>query len=473
MATRSTASSSTDPVAAGPGSEPVDLGRRSFFRNFGRSALLTAGQVAGAAEAVRRKTSAVASDLLDPADALAPAQPVDRVVSIDASDKVGPSSGGSVPAPRAASYGAPRSDAAFSRAAYRSPYRLDGDTLFLLDQRGLPERLDSMACRDGREVARAIRLGAVRGGASLAQVAAYGVALSAHRHRERRPIALRGEIDADMSSLRSARPSAHALKAALDRLRARLAALPPDADPEALAHALRAEADAIASEAMLDHAALAGHGAAWLPIPAGRSLQLLLHGGSGPMAGGVVGTGMAIIQRLVAEARPVHAWVTEGRPTGEGARITTWELRHAGVPHTVVPDPAVGWLLQHQRPDAVLLSAEWLSANGDAAVFAGGGAIAALAAGRSAERVPVLLCAPATSFDPATLDGAAIPDDLRTGREAGSLIHPGTPPGTQVITPAVDIARAEHLAAIATRAGVVGPPFIQSLSLTMTAPAAG
>ncbi len=444
MATRSTASSSTDPVAAGPGSNEVDLGRRSFFRHFGRSALLTAGQVAGAAEAVRRGTSDVASGLFDP------------------------SSGGSEPAPDGAS-----SIAARSSAAYRSPYRVDGDTLFLLDQRGLPDRFDSMACHDGREVARAIRLGAVRGGATLGQVAAYGVALSAQRHRERRPSAVRGEIGADMSSLRSARPSAHALRAALDRLRACQAALPPDADPEVLAQALRAEADAIASEAMLDHAALAGHGAAWLPRSAGRPLQLLLHGESGPMAGGMVGTGMAVIQRLVAEGRPVHAWVTEGRPTGEGARITTWELRHAGVPHTVLPDAAVGWLLQHQPPDAVLLSAEWLSANGDAAVFAGGGAIAALAASRSVRQVPVLLCAPAASFDGATPSGAAIPDDLRTGREAGSLIHPGTPPGTHVLTPAVDVVLAEHVAAVATAAGVVRPPFDASLSLAMTAPVAG
>lgn len=445
MATRSTASSSTDPAGVAPGPDEADLGRRSFFRHFGRSALLTAGQMAGAAEAVRRGTSAAASGLMGPAALSGPADPAAPIA---------PTSGGNVLTPAAAHPGA-----ADFGAGYRSPYRLDGDTLFLLDQRGLPGRFDLMACHDGREVARAIRLGAVRGGALLAQVAAYGVALTAQRHQDRRPSSVRGEIDADMASLRSARASAHALGAAMDRLRACRAALPPDARPEALAEELRREAEAIASEAMLDHAALAGHGAAWLPRPAGRPLRLLLHGESGPMASGLVGTGMAIIQRLVAEGCPIHAWVTEGRPTGEGARITTWELRQAGVPHTVLPDAAVGWLLQHQPPDAVLLCAEWLAANGDAAVFAGGGAIAALAKGHSPEQVPVLLCAPASAFDPETPDGAAIPDDLRTGREAGSLIHPGTPLGTQVILPAVDIVRQEHLAGIATATGIVLPPF--------------
>ncbi len=442
MATRSTASSSTDPAGVGPGPDEVDVGRRSFFRHFGRSALLTAGQMAGAAEALRRGTAAAASELLD-SDPVAMGSPqaVSKVPDQRTTEQ------------RMADQ---RTDAA---AGYRSPYRLDGDVLLLLDQRGLPERLELMPCHDGRDVARAIRLGAVRGGALLAQVAAYGVALTVQRHRQRRPSAVRGEIDADMSSLCHARPSAHALVAAMDRIRVRQRSLPHDGDPAVLADALRREADAIASEATLDHAALAGHGAAWLPRLDDRPLQLLLHGETGPMASGMIGTGLGIVQRLVAEGRDVHAWVTEGRPTGEGTRITTWELRHAGVPHTVLPDAAVGWLLRHQPPDAIILGAEWLAADGDAAVFAGGGAIAALAACHSAEAVPVLLCAPASAFDPATMDGSTIPDDLRTGREAGSLIHPGTPPGTQVITPAVDIVRHEHLTGIATAAGIVRPPF--------------
>lgn len=409
----------------------------------------------GAAETVRRGTAAAASGLMDPVDA-------PDAASDAARPSPDPSSRGSSPA----------------MAGYRSPYRFDGDTLLLLDQRDVPDRFDLIACHDGRDVTRAIRLGAVRGGALLAQVAAYGLALTAHRHRERPAKAIRAEMEADIVSLRRARPSARGLAMAMDRMGAVLADIAPDADAALLASTSRQEADAIAREAMLDHAALAGHGAVWLPRPAGRPLQLLLHGATGPLASGMIGTAMGVVQRLAAGDRAVHAWVTEGRPTGEGARITTWELDHIGVPHTVLPDATVGWLLQHQPPDAILLSAEWLAANGDAAVFAGGGAIAALAASAAAAAdaaadhspavVPVLLCAPASSFDPATLDGRAIPDDLRTGREAGSLLHPGMPPGTQIIAPAVDVVRDLHITGIATAAGLVWPPFGPGLALAMT-----
>ncbi len=279
-----------------------------------------------------------------------------------------------------------------------------------------------------------------------------------------------------MASLRRARPSARGLATAMDRMGAGLASIGQDADAALLVSASRREADAIASEAMLDHAALAGHGAAWLPRPAGRPLRLLLHGATGPMASGMIGTALGMVQRWIADKGAVHVWVTEGRPTGEGARITTWELDHIGAPHTVLPDTAVGWLLEHQPPDAILLAAEWLAANGDAAVFAGGGALAALAAAgavpahvpdRPPPAVPVLLCAPASSFDPATPDEAAIPDDLRIGRETGSLIHPGTPPGTQIMAPAVDVVRARHLAGIVTAAGVVRSPFGPGLAVAM------
>jgi len=396
--------------------------------------------MAGAAGAVRRSTAEAASALLEP------------VETVDA-----------LSAPT-------RSEMGITAAVpgYRSPYRLDGDALLLLDQRELPGQLDLMACHDGRDVARAIRLGTVRGGALLAQVAAYGVALTAHRHRERAPSAVRAELDADMASLRRTRPSARALAAAMDRMGARVAAIASDADAGMLAVESRREADAIASEAMLDHAALVKHGAEWLPRPEGRPLHLLLHGASGPMASGMIGTALGIVQRWIADERAVHVWVTEGRPTGEGARVTTWELEHIGVPHTVLPDAAVGWLLQDQPPDAILLSAEWLAANGDAAVFAGGGAIAALASSHTPKTVPVLLCAPSASFDPFTPDGAAIPRDLRSGREAASLMHPGTRPGSQTINPAVDVALAEHLSAIATAAGVVGPPFGPGLAHAMS-----
>lgn len=426
--------------------EAVDLDRRRFFRSFGRSAVEAAGQVAGAADILRRGTLAAAGGMLEAAREASPTAP----------GAVGASQQARIPG---------------EVAAYRSPYRLVEDALILVDQRALPEKIVELTCRDGRDVARAIASGAVGGAPLLGQLAAYGLAITAKRLRDRRAGAVRVALESNATLLRAAAPSARPVAAALGRMTARKQALGDAADPEVLADALRAEADAIATEAMSDHAALARHGAAALPRLEGRPLDLLVHGELGAMGGGLVGTGLAIAQLLQAEERPVHVWITEARPTLEGARVAAWELRQAGIAHTVIADSSVAWLFRRQAPDAALLGASWVTCRGDAAVGTGGAAVAVLAATIPEPPVPVLLCAPLSTFDPDTADPGAIPDEQRAIRAfaddspgPASAGPPRMSPSSAARTPAVDIVEARWLTAILTEEGVLPPPFESTLA---------
>ncbi len=446
-----------------PGRSPadeVDLGRRRFFRTFGRSAVEAAGQVVGAAEVLRRGTATAAGSLLDP-DPGAESQGDGRP---GGSGRSGGGSRGSSGPWRATSRIPGES------AVYRSPYRLVDDGLILVDQRELPGAIVELTCRDGRDLARAMASGAARGAPLLGQLAAYAIALTARRHRQRHPGALEMELGSIEEQLRRTRPTARPVRHALDRMIARRATLAADVDPEVLSDALRAEADAMADEATMDHAALARHGAAALPRPDDRPLELLVHGETGAMGGGLVGTGLAIVQLLAAQDRPVHVWVTETAPDLEGARITAWELRQAGIGHTVVPDTAVSWLLQRHAPDAVLLGAEWLTASGDAAVIAGGGGIAALASTLVEPPVPVLLCAPLTTFDPDTADAAGLPEELRPPPERdGAGGAPRQPGPSDIRAPITDIAEAQWLTVIVTEEGVLAAPFSPALRAALAA----
>jgi methylthioribose-1-phosphate isomerase len=354
-------------------------------------------------------------------------------------------------------------------AAYRSPYRLVDDGLILIDQRELPGAIVELTCRDGRDVARAMASGAARGAPLLGQLAAYAMALTARRHRQRHRGALEMELRSTEEQLRRTRPTARPVRYALERMAARRARLTEDVDPEVLSDALRAEADAMADEATMDHAALARHGAAALPQPDDRPLELLVHGETGAMGGGLLGTGLAIVQLLAAQDRPVHVWVTETGPGLEGARITAWELRQAGVPHTVLPDTAVTWLLQRHAPDAALLGAEWLTASGDAAVVAGGGGIAALASTLVEPPVPVLLCAPFTTFDPEAPDATALPDELGPPRESHDVGASRQPTASRIRIPMTDVAEARWLTGIATEEGVLPAPFPSALRTALAA----
>ena len=128
------------------------------------------------------------------------------------------------------------------------------------------------------------------------------------------------------------------------------------------------------------------------------------------MSAGLVGTSFAVIDALSATGKDTHVWMTEGAPTMEGARISAWQLAANDVPHTIVADTAVGWLLHARRVDAVLLRADWVCANGDMAAPLGSLSVATLAA--NAE-VPVYACVPTSVVDPSTGSGDAIPTELR------------------------------------------------------------
>ena len=79
-------------------------------------------------------------------------------------------------------------------SGFRTPFREDGGTLYLIDQRRLPDALVEYPCRSAGEVAFAIREMIVRGAPAIGQVAAIGLAMSAES-QARRP-ALRAPGDA-------------------------------------------------------------------------------------------------------------------------------------------------------------------------------------------------------------------------------------------------------------------------------------
>ncbi|MEZ4596540.1 MAG: hypothetical protein R3C32_06670 [Chloroflexota bacterium] len=151
------------PPAGPPPAAPVeahDPDRRAFFRLFGRQAVQTVAQVAGMASAVSQMPANALTGLVDltstPVSTPRPPLPASRPATTPGVD-----------------------------APYRSPYRVTEDAIHLLDQRRLPDAADEQLCRRASDVAFYIRVGAARGGPLVAQLAAYGLALSAHDVRER------------------------------------------------------------------------------------------------------------------------------------------------------------------------------------------------------------------------------------------------------------------------------------------------
>jgi methylthioribose-1-phosphate isomerase len=222
-----------------------------------------------------------------------------------------------------------------------------------------------------------------------------------------------------------------------------------DASAGEVASAIRDEADAIAGEAQVAHAALGRAGAAAISAAAladprrtsGEPISLLMHGDAGPLTCGMVGTGTAVLQSLIGLGQSVHVWLTTAAPNLEGARIGSLQLTQMDVPHTVIADTAVAWLFDSRRVDAALLRGDTICANDDTLAVIGSLNVARLAVTAD---VPVHVLAPRSSFDPEAATGHSLALDYRSPAEAmaatvGSDGHPRPAVFGVQLNPTVDV----------------------------------
>ncbi|MET0771781.1 MAG: hypothetical protein ABWZ82_01745 [Candidatus Limnocylindrales bacterium] len=342
-------------------------------------------------------------------------------------------------------------------APYRSPYRVTDDAIHLLDQRKLPDAADEQLCRRGSDVAYYFRVGAARGGPLMAQLAAYGLAFSARDLRDRSPDARRAELRRVGRALVQARTGSRMLRWAVDRAWALADALPQETDGATVAALLRADADARAADADLDHAVIARALEEVLPRPDRRVLEVLIHGDPGALSAGLVGPALTALSNRIAAGGQVRAWVTESRPGMEGARLASWELANLDIDHQVLPDAAVGALLEREQVDAVLLAGDWIAANGDVGGLVGSRIVAGMAATAGRGPVPVFVAAPIATFDPTTADGAAIPVEDRPGRDLQTHVTGTRLPRARGWNRGNDVVPAGWVHRIVTEMGVFEP----------------
>lgn len=306
--------------------------------------------------------------------------------------------------------------------------------LRLLDQTLLPGEVAGRDCRDVPAVIRAIQELAVRGAPAIGVAAAYGAVLA-------------GQSPADMwepllADLRSSRPTAVNLMWACDRM-ARV-------QPRNLERLL-AEARAIEAENADMCRAIAEAGAKLLPASGG----VITHCNTGPLATADHGTALGAILVAHAAGARFHVYVDETRPLLQGARLTTWELTQARVPHTLICDNAAGLLMRQGRIHAAIVGADRIAANGDTANKIGTYGLAVLARHHG---VPFVVAAPTSTFDLSLADGASIPIEERSPAEVmriqGRVVAPET---SSAWNPAFDVTPAELITAIVTERGVIRP----------------
>jgi len=328
--------------------------------------------------------------------------------------------------------------------------RWDAGRLALIDQRVLPLERRILHCDCAVSVARAIRDMVVRGAPAIGCAAAYGVALEARRLVALDPAAFDAKLREAMALLAASRPTAVNLSWAIARMRARLDAVSGLSNAE-IAETLLAHAQEIAAEDVANNRRMGGIGATLLPDGA----RVLTHCNAGALATAGHGTALGVIRSAVSAGKRISVIADETRPFLQGARLTAWELMQEGIPVELVADMSAGHLISRGEVDAIVVGADRVAANGDAANKIGTYTLAVLA---ERHRVPFYVVCPLSTIDLTIASGAQIPIEERPAEEVvGYRDTRWAPPGVAVRNPAFDVTPAELISALVTERGIVEP----------------
>ncbi|HEY9799265.1 MAG TPA: S-methyl-5-thioribose-1-phosphate isomerase [Leptolyngbyaceae cyanobacterium] len=352
------------------------------------------------------------------------------------------------------------------------PVIWQNNTVLLIDQTRLPNEYAVVEIHRSEDMAQAIKTMIVRGAPAIGVAAAYGMYLGAREIetsdtpgeslRERHEFLQQLEKVAEL--LRSTRPTAVNLFWAISRM---LKTAHENLGTVAqIKESLLQTAQAIQAEDLQTCQAIGDHGLAVLPKTPNK-LTLLTHCNAGALATAGYGTALGVVRSAWREGRLQRLFADETRPRLQGAKLTTWECVQEGIPVTLITDNMAAHCMKQGLIDAVVVGADRIAANGDAANKIGTYSLAIVA---KAHNVPFFVAAPLSTIDFELSDGSQIPIEERNPEEiyqVGDTIL--TPAGVEFYNPAFDVTPANLITAIITENGAFAPSNLSNAQIQAVA----
>ena len=343
--------------------------------------------------------------------------------------------------------------------AYRSIWvNQDGWSVDVIDQTRLPHRFEILNLRTLQHACNAIRTMVVRGAPLIGATAAYGLSLAMRKDASDEALA------AACSALLETRPTAVNLRWALDWMKQDLSQLAVNlrANQAFKLSSEIAELDVVTNQKIGDYGFELIEQIATHKKP-GEPVNILTHCNAGWLATVDWGTATAPIYKAHNAGIAVHVWVDETRPRNQGASLTTWELGHHGIPHSLIVDNVGGHLMQHGMVDLCMVGSDRTTRSGDVCNKIGT-YLKALAANDNG--VPFYVCLPGSTIDWSISDGQReVPIEQRDATEVtqiSGLLENGnlakvaiSPEGTVAANYAFDVTPARLITALVTEKGVL------------------
>ncbi len=337
------------------------------------------------------------------------------------------------------------------------PIKFEDNQLKIIDQTRLPLETVWLTLETRESVWEAIRLLQVRGAPAIGVAAGYGAYISVRDSKAADSDLFLSELKDVCEYLNSSRPTAVNLSWALKRMLA-CGESHRGKSVDAIKEALRVEAELIRSEDEASCKSLGEYGLSLLK----PGMGLLTHCNAGALATARYGT--ALSPMILGQERGYNfkVFADETRPLLQGARLTAWELFHAGVDVTLICDNMASIVMKNGWVDAVLVGCDRMAANGDGANKIGTSGVAILA---KEYGIPFYMFVPSSTIDLSMKTGAEIPIELREGSEIASMWYKKemAPVGVKTYNPAFDVTDAKYITAVVTEKGIAYPPYTESL----------
>ena len=330
----------------------------------------------------------------------------------------------------------------------------------MLDQRLLPHEVVYRSYSNYQEVASAINMMVIRGAPAIGVAAGYGLALTGINSMVASSDELVTQLETASKVLLEARPTAINLRWAVDRIMLKVRKYTSHSIHE-LREMILAEAQLIEREDVETNHTMAKNGYELLP----DSAQIIHHCNTGALATVDYGTALGVIRYAHEHGKKLHVYVDETRPRLQGSRLTSWELKQLGIPHTVIIDGASGHFMRTKGVDLCLVGCDRIAANGDVANKIG---TYNLALAAWVHDVPFYSVGPITTIDLSTPSGDQIPIEERPAMEITNIGDVQIAPnGVDVANPAFDVTPAKFIRAIITDRGVIKPPYMNNIAEVM------
>jgi methylthioribose-1-phosphate isomerase len=329
------------------------------------------------------------------------------------------------------------------------------DSVVMIDQTRLPNKLVYVKCRDYKEVANAIKNLVVRGAPAIGVTAAFGLALAAIQSNSKTLNELMADLDIAFKVLQSTRPTAinlfWALRRVMEKSRGRKSV-------DEVKNAILDEALKMAKEDIEINKQIGMNGAKLFE----DGDVIMTHCNAGSLATAAYGTALGVIRTAKENGKRLSVIVTETRPVMQGSRLTTFELHHDDIDVSLIPDTAVGYMMSKKVIKRVIVGADRVLRTGHVFNKIGTYQVAIMA---NIHKIPFYVAAPLSTFDfesapeDVVIEERSIDEVVKIGRKRI------VPRGVRVFNPAFDMTPPELIAGIITEKGVLKPPFEKNLQL--------